>query len=73
MKANKNQYLASVEIYNKNGKSGVIDYANSIGIDEYGFCSECEDDTPLCDDGSCFVCGSSPWWDLESNDQQDQG
>lgn len=26
MKANKSQYLASVEIYNKDGKSGVINY-----------------------------------------------
>jgi hypothetical protein len=58
MKATQEQYDEAVKAYETNGQSGVYDYANKRGIDEWSYCSPCEALTPDCHDFSCLVCGS---------------
>jgi len=61
MKANSEQYDKAVSLYEKGGKTAVLAFAEQEGIDAWGTCSECEDSTPICFDGTwdtCLVCGS---------------
>lgn len=58
MRATQEQYEKAVELYETEGLRAVYTFAESIGIDEFGECAECDDEVPLCEDGCCLVCGS---------------
>jgi hypothetical protein len=58
MKATQQQYDKAVKVYETNGQTGVYEYANKLGIDEWSYCSPCESLTPDCHDDSCLVCGT---------------
>jgi len=58
MKATKEQYDEAVKVYETNGQSGVYEYANNNGVDEWSYCAPCKTLTPDCHDDSCLVCGT---------------
>lgn len=57
-KANQSQYEQAVEVYSKDGVTGVFKFAATNGLTSISECVECEMDTHDTDDDCCLVCGS---------------
>lgn len=57
--ATQQQYENAVALYDSQGVTAVLEYAKRIGLNVYKTCVDCEIETPSCEDGCCFVCGST--------------
>jgi len=58
VKASQEDYEIAVQIYDKRGLTGVIDFANAKGITSFSYCDPCDYITPDTHDNACLVCGS---------------
>ena len=61
-----NNYEKAVEIYNKGGQYAVYEAVNKGTLDckGWGYCSGCEDNTPVDKDRDCLVCGLQVWGEI---------
>jgi hypothetical protein len=60
MKATQQQYETAAALYDDDGSvTDLYTYAESLGIDEWSECIQCDAITPDTHDDACFICGSS--------------